>query len=362
VKRGDIIAVVDTQKGLIDIEVFDEGTVRELLVHPDQKVPVGTVMALLSSEKEMEQAAETSVIVGPTQQEESIYRKEAKEKLSIAAMHHGVKASPLARRIAEGKGIDLSAVAGTGEGGVITREDVENVITGKMAPADTGKKTAAESIRMAVASAMSRANREIPQYYLETKADMRNALDWLKDANRQRAVEHRLLPVVLFIKAVAMALKDVPDLNGYWENGFQKKDDINIGFVVSLRTGGIVIPAFRGADKKSLDELMGLMNDMISRARGMKLRSSELSESTITVTSLGDNQVETVYGIIYPPQVALVGFGSITSQPWAENGMLGVRPVLSITLAGDHRATDGSTGSRFLVAVKHYLEEPELML
>lgn len=214
---------------------------------------------------------------------------------------------------------------------------------------------------MAVAAAMSRSNREIPHYYLETKVDMSNALAWLAGENKQRGVQQRILPAVLLVKAVARALTEVPDLNAYWENGLQRKQEINIGFAVSLRTGGVMIPAIHRADQKTLDELMASLNDIIPRARAMKLRSSELSDSTITVTSLGEENAELVYGVIYPPQVALVGIGSIREQPWAENGMLGVRPVLRITLAADHRATDGITGSRFLVAVDRYLQKPDLL-
>src|SRR5665647_3440855 len=296
VKRGDIIAVVETQKGLIDIEVFDEGTISELLIKENEKVPVGTVMALISSDKE-----------------------------------------------------------------VVKKEEVEKAILEKMAPKEEKKIIGTESIRMAVAAAMSKSNREIPHYYLETKVDMSKALAWLTEANKQRTVKQRLLPVVLLLKAVSKALLEVPDLNGYWENGFLQKKDINVGFVVSLRTGGVMIPAIHDADKKSLDEMMASLNDIIPRARAMKLRSSELSESTITVTNLGEGNVETVFGVIYPPQVAIVGFGSIAEQPWADSGMLDVRPVLTVSLAADHRATDGATGSRFLMAIKNYLGKPDLL-
>ena len=141
----------------------------------------------------------------------------------------------------------------------------------------------------------------------------------------------------------------------------QRKTDINIGFVVSLRTGGVMIPAIHNTDKKTVDELMASLNDIIPRARVMRLRSSELSESTFTITSLGEKSVETVYGVIYPPQVGLVGFGSIEEHPWAESGMLDVRPVMNITLSADHRATDGATGSRFLMAVKNHLQKPETL-
>lgn len=358
VKRGDIIAVVDTQKGLIDIEVFDEGTISEILVKENEKVPVGTVMALIESVKEDVNGQEAKVkeVVQPVNKVEA---KKEREKITVAEMPHFIKASPLAKRMAAEKGIGLNTIKGTGENGAITKEDVEKAIVAKMAPAAGKDIVATENIRMAVAAAMSKSNREIPHYYLETKLDMSKALAWLTEANKQRTIKQRLLPVVLLLKAVAKALTEVPQLNGYWDNGLKLKQDINIGFVVSLRSGGVMIPAISAADKKSIDELMASLNDLIPRARAMKLRSSELSESTITVTNLGDNNVETVYGVIYPPQVAIIGFGSITEQPWAENGMLDVRPVLTVTLSADHRATDGSTGSRFLIALKKYLNNAE---
>jgi len=354
VKRGDIMAVVDTQKGLIDIEVFEEGTIGELLVKENEKVPVGTVMALIETGKEVPVTSEK--ITSKTAKADL-----AVEKITVTATGHSIKASPLARRIAAEKGIDLTTLKGTGEDGSITKDDVENAIVEKMAPKEEKKTTSTENIRMAVAAAMSKSNREIPHYYLETKVDMSKALAWLSEANKQRTVKKRLLPVVLLLKAVAKGLLEVPELNGYWENGLQQKKDINIGFVVSLRSGGVMIPAIHNADKKSIDEIMAALNDIIPRARLMKLRSSELSESTVTVTSLGDDSAETVYGVIYPPQVSIVGIGSITEQPWAELGMLDVRPVLNITLSADHRATDGATGSRFLMAVKNYLRKPELL-
>jgi pyruvate dehydrogenase E2 component (dihydrolipoamide acetyltransferase) len=355
VKYGDIIAVVDTQKGLIDIEVFNEGTVSEILIKENEKIPVGTVMALIAVDKEEVKIKKEKI------PEEIVEGKMPVEKIIVTEVPHGIKASPLAKRIAVEKGIDLNMIHGTGEGGAITKEDVEKAIVDKMAPAPVEEKkiTATENIRMAVAAAMSKSNREIPHYYLETKIDMSRALAWLTEVNKQRSVKQRLLPVVLLLKAVANALTEVPELNGYWETGLQIKNDINIGFVVSLRTGGVMIPAIHNADKKTIDELMASLNDMIPRARVMKLRSSELSESTITVTNLGEGNVETVYGVIYPPQVAIVGLGSITEQPYAEMGMLDVRPVMNITLSADHRATDGATGSRFLMAVKNYLSKPE---
>jgi pyruvate dehydrogenase E2 component (dihydrolipoamide acetyltransferase) len=352
VKRGDIIAEVETQKGLIEIEVFDEGTIAELLIQEGTKVPVGTKMALIQpSTIEAEKPIELHPIM------EKISEPIIEEKTDTIS----IKASPLAKKMAQENHIDLSKIIGTGPDGAITKEDIDASIK-QSETAETEKiSTPTEAIRMAVAAAMSKSNREIPHYYLEKKIDMTKALAWLQEANKQRTVANRLLPVVLFIKAMAKSLKEVPDLNAVWENGLLQKTEINIGFVVSLRNGGIIVPAIPQSDTKSADEIMAALNDLIPRARALKLRSSELSSSTITLTNLGDAGADTVFGIIYPPQVAIVGLGTITEQPFAENGMLGIRSLANVTLAGDHRATDGLTGSRFLSSLDKYLQNPEAL-
>jgi pyruvate dehydrogenase E2 component (dihydrolipoamide acetyltransferase) len=215
-------------------------------------------------------------------------------------------------------------------------------------------------MRQAIAAAMSKSNRDIPHYYMETSIDMTNALRWLEEENLKRTIRDRLLPVVVLLKAVAKSLTEVPELNGFWIDGaHQVSEAINIGFAINLRQGGLITPAIHDADMKSFDELREAMNDLIIRTRGNRLRSSELTDSTITVTSLGDRGVEKVFGVIYPPQVALVGLGKITQQPWAVNGALCVRPVMVATLAGDHRATDGHKGGLFLEALNRNLQEVE---
>jgi pyruvate dehydrogenase E2 component (dihydrolipoamide acetyltransferase) len=206
---------------------------------------------------------------------------------------------------------------------------------------------------------MARSNREIPHYYLETRVDMSSALSFLESENQKRSVPERLLSVVLLVKAVARALNDVPELNAYWtDDQLRLQEGVHIGFAISLRQGGLVVPAIQHADMKSLDELMVGIRDLITRARSGRLRSSEITDATITITNLGDLGVETVHGVIYPPQVALVGFGRIIESPWVENRMLGIRPVLTATLAGDHRATDGHRGAQFLTSLNRYLQEP----
>ena len=190
---------------------------------------------------------------------------------------------------------------------------------------------------------------------------MSAALKWLEDQNRQRSIKDRLLPAVVTLRAVARALSEVPALNGFWtDDRHQPQQGIHIGFAISLRGGGLIAPAIHDVDRKSPDEIMTAMRDVITRARSGHLRASEMTDATITVTNLGDLGVETVFGVIYPPQVALVGFGRVTEQPWAENGLLGVRPVLHATLSADHRATDGHTGAQFLDALNKRLQHPDL--
>jgi pyruvate dehydrogenase E2 component (dihydrolipoamide acetyltransferase) len=165
---------------------------------------------------------------------------------------------------------------------------------------------------------------------------------------------------VPLLKAVAKALVEMPELNGYWlDDRLHPQEAINIGFAIALRQGGLITPAIHHVDLKNMDELMEAMRDLIMRTRSGRLRSSEMTDATITVTNLGDLGVETVYGVIYPPQVALVGFGKISEQPWVEHGMIGIRPVVTATIAGDHRATDGRTGAQFLDILNRLLQEPD---
>jgi pyruvate dehydrogenase E2 component (dihydrolipoamide acetyltransferase) len=215
-------------------------------------------------------------------------------------------------------------------------------------------------MRKAIATAMARAKREIPHYYLATHIDMSRAMAWLQAENLKRSVPERLLYTVLLLKAVALATHDVPEMNGFWRDGaFKPGGGVHVGVAISLRQGGLIAPAMHDVDKKSLDEIMTGLRDLVKRTRAGVLRSSEISEATITVTNLGEQGVETVFGVIYPPQVALVGFGKVVERPWAANGMVGARPVMVATLAADHRASDGHRGGLFLATIERLLQEPE---
>lgn len=331
--RGDIIAVVDTEKGAIEIEVFEDGVLEQIRVQPGQKVPVGTVLA-------------------------SIKGTGAPAVAPPAAP--APRASPAARSLAATLGIDLATVAGTGPGGVINREDVERAAPAAAATSEGGGAADVARMRQAIAAAMARSKREIPHFYLGTTIDMSRSLAWLAGENAKRPVTERLLPAVLLIKAVALALREVPELNGYWTDGrFTPAVGVHPGVAVSLRGGGLVAPAVHNADSSDLTALMTVLRDVVARARSGGLRSSELADPTITITNLGDQGVEVGYGIIYPPQVALVSFGRIGERPVAVAGRVEARTVVTATVSADHRAVDGHRAGLFLLSLDRHLQEPE---
>jgi len=268
--------------------------------------------------------------------------------------------SPIARKRADDLRLDLAAIAGTGPDGRITLEDVERAAAARPVakPATPAEKQ--QRMREAIAAAMARSKREIPHYYVGTTIDLSKALAWLAAANARRSVTERLLYGVLLIKATALALREVPELNGFFASGrAERRAAIHVGVAISLRGGGLVAPALLDADKQPLDGLMRALQDLVQRARAGSLRSSEMTEPTVTVTNLGERGVETVYGVIYPPQLALVGFGAVVERPWVVDGQVLARPLINATLSADHRATDGHRGAIFLDALARLLQEPE---
>lgn len=416
VRKGDVIAVIDTDKALIEVESFHAGVVDSLLVDVGERVPIGTPLARISgAAAEPRVAAEPAPTVRkrpsaragrkrprpepagrvpepvpqPTPAVTSPIVRHLAEKrgLDLAAVHgtgpggrvtrsdveHAepwVKASPLARRIALEFGVDLGSVQGTGRSGAIRADDVREAAARAGVPQEApveaveepGMEGRRDAMRQAIARAMTRSKREIPHYYLSTTVDMSVALEWLRQRNRDLPVSQRLLPAALLLKAAARAAEEVPQLNGFWiDDAFVPGESVNLGVAISLKGGGLIAPALHDVAGRDLGDLMAGLKDLVARSRAGRLRGSEMTEATITVTNLGDQDVEAVHGVIYPPQVALVGFGKILDRPWAVDGLLGVRPVVTVTLAADHRATDGFTGGRFLAAVDRLLNHPEVL-
>lgn len=338
VKRGDVVAEVVTEKGDIEIESWLTGTVEQLIVQPGQKVPVKTVMAIIRTEEEAELPSPR--VRGEGQGE---------------GRPHRLRITPAAQKRIKAAHLDPSTITGTGPDGMITIADVEAASGAKPAEED-----ASAAMRRAIARAMSRAKREIPHYYLADTIDMTKAVAWLERENASRELPRRMLYSALLIKAVALAVREVPEMSGtYADERFTQSEAVHVGVATSLRTGGLIAPAIHDVANKSLDDVMTALRDLVNRVRSGGLRSSELSDPTITVTSLGERGCESVFPIIYPPQVAIVGFGTIVERPWAENGMVGARRVVHASLAGDHRVSDGHRGGLFLRAIGDLLQKPE---
>jgi pyruvate dehydrogenase E2 component (dihydrolipoamide acetyltransferase) len=371
VRRGDIVAEVETDKGLIEVEIFTSGVIEALLVQPGENVPVGTVLATIRAETlpaaapAPAEAARPAVSALPPSPRVAVPPGAAAESARL-------RISPSAREMARKLGVDPATVQGTGRGGAITREDIERAAAVKPSPPPSPvpaparrKEGMGEEVdrsarmRQTIAAAMSRSKREIPHYYLSTTIDLHQALTWLDQENQKRPVTQRLLYGVLLLKAVALALREVPELNALWDGDrVALQDRIHVGVAISLRQGGLVAPALHDTDRLTLGELMDKFRDLVNRARAGTLRSSELSDPTITVTSLGEQGVETVFPIIYPPQVAIVGFGKVVERPWVADGQVVARPVVTATLSADHRVSDGHRGGLFLAAVDRLLQEP----
>ena len=365
VKRGQVVAVVETQKGAVEVEIWDEGVIDELVVEPGTMVPVGELLARLRSPGEGPGGAPmvAAATVAPTPPRVAIEPpvSRAAERVRPAAPPR-FKVSPAARRLAEQLGVDLSTLTPAGPEGVIQIADVEHAAKAKpvvAAPAADKQR----AMRQAIAAAMAKSKREIPHYYLGTTIDVSRALDWLARENLQRSVKERILFAAVLLRAVALALHEVPELNGFWiDNQFKPSEAVHLGVGIALRGAGLIAPAIHDAHKKGTGGLMTALGDLIQRARAGAVRSSELTDATITVTNLGEQGVETVYGVIYPPQVALVGFGKVVERPWAENGGIYVRRAVYATLCADHRASVGHRGALFLAAVDRLLQEPGKLL
>lgn len=400
VRYGQVIAEVETDKGIIEIECWHDGIVEELLRQPGpDQLPVGTPLARIRLVEEAEPASPT----GPAPSAPAAGSRPPSRPVAT---------SPPIRHLAHTLGVDLDRVEGTGPGGAITRDDVRKAATraveaqappavpaaggrvkatprarlvarsgdvdlGQIAPsrsdglivaadvvslarAPEQPEDRAAAMRRAITRSMSRSKREIPHYYLATQIDLQRALVWLEAENESRTIARRILPAALLLKAAALGVREVPDLNGHWvEDHFVPADSVHLGIAISLREGGLVAPAIHHADELELDQLMDQLKDLVVRARSWRLRGSEMSDPTVTVTNLGDRGVETAFPVIIPPQVAMIGFGRVVESVVAVDGAPVVHPVVHASLAADHRVTDGHTGGLLLTALDRLLQKPE---
>jgi pyruvate dehydrogenase E2 component (dihydrolipoyllysine-residue acetyltransferase) len=382
ITRGQIVAVVETTKAAVEIECWQEGTVGELLVPVGETVQVGTALATLLAEGEQAEkrpraaAKSRSSTTATTEPVGAPSSRPAMPVTPPSAPGRRRWVSPAARRLAQSLHVDIEAVSGTGPQGSVTISDVEHAaasrehakakeLEAQPKAKPTAKATAADraaQMRKSIAAAMSRSKREIPHYYLTDEIVLEKSLTWLTARNAQRSIDERVLPAVLLLKAVGVAAQRFGEFNGFWrDDGFEPATGVHVGVGISLRGGGLVAPAIHDVPEKKLDELMDDLTDLVARARSFSLRSSEMSDPTITVTNLGDQGVDAVFGVIYPPQVAIVGFGRPTQRVCVIDGGIRVVTAVQATLAADHRASDGHRGALFLAAINELLQQPDLL-
>jgi pyruvate dehydrogenase E2 component (dihydrolipoamide acetyltransferase) len=384
VKRGDVVAVVETQKGAIEIETFQAGTVHHLEADLGQKLPVGAPLAVILGDGEEAPpepvAAPKEVRVEP-QPQEAPEPPSPPEPVAAPAVAPapsapasavpppvGLMASPVARRRAAELGVDLAKITGTGLGGAIQLADVERAHGGASdsGPVATTSEQKSASpmaeMRKAIAAAMSRSKREIPHLYVSQTLDLEPATHWLAKANQERDPTSRLLMGALFVRATVLAATKVPVVNGqYLGDPFKPSTSVHAGVAVALRGGGLVAPALMDAQSLTLDETMAGMRDLVTRARAGRLRGSEMTMGTITISALGETGSESMTGVIFPPQVALLCIGAPQRRPWVVGDDVEPRATVSVTLSLDHRIGDGRQAARFLDAFESFMQAPETL-
>jgi pyruvate dehydrogenase E2 component (dihydrolipoamide acetyltransferase) len=394
-KRGDVVAVVETDKGAIDVEIFEEGVVAQLLVQPGTKVPVGTPLALieveglapspaLAGEGGGEGSSPSPALAGEGGGEGSFPSPAlARERVPAGRVRAPdssarVRISPAARIRAKELGVDISTLTGSGPDGAVTRDDVERSAKGMPSPPPSPSKLGEgaepspqpspsklgegekKTMRDAIAASMSRSKREIPHYYLSLTADVTHAVDWLAAHNAAVPVTERLLFAALLVKAVALACRHEKGFSGFYRDGrYEEAPAVHVGVAVAIRGGGLVAPAILDTAIKPLPTLMQEFRDIVARARAGRLKASELAAPTIILTSLGDSPVESVFPIIQPPQVAIVGAGAVLPRPWVCDGQLVVRQLCTLSLGADHRVTDGRLGAQFLGRIARLVAAPD---
>jgi pyruvate dehydrogenase E2 component (dihydrolipoamide acetyltransferase) len=371
VKHGDVIAVVETQKGAIEVEVFENGVIEKLLVPIGQTVPVGTALAFIRSAGPPIAAAPRPIAAAPPQRVAPApiaAPSPARIPAAAAAPAAGLKISPAARKFAEEKGIDPAIVQGTGPDGAIVFVDVENAwrrleaappakapVVAKAPP----KGIDLAAMRGAIAAAMARSKREIPHYYVQHATDLGPATEWLARTNADRPPERRLVLGALLVRAIALAVRALPEFNGFFREGrFQPGERVHVGNAIALRGGGLVAPAIHDADRIGLEEIMVKLRDLVNRVRAGRYRSSELADPTVTLTSLGDRGADALLPIINPPQVAIIAAGTPVRRPWLVGDEIVARPLLQLALAADHRVSDGHRGALLLADIARRLAEP----
>jgi pyruvate dehydrogenase E2 component (dihydrolipoamide acetyltransferase) len=375
VEKGEPLFELDTDKVTQEVEAEAAGVLLKIAI-PEGEVPVGQTVAFIGAEGEAVPEAAT-----PTEASNRLLQAEAeprtepapqREVVETPAGDGRVKASPLARRLARERGIDLHAVRGTGPEGRIVAEDVERAEAGGPAPASNRllqapsvpagevERVPLTNIRKTIARRLAEAW-QIPVFQLQTSADM-TRVNALVDRLRERGPDVRVTVTDVLTKICAQALMRHREVNAeFTEDAILLHPSANVGLAVAAPQG-LVVPVIRGAERLSLTEIAGVRADLVGRARENKLRADDLAGGTFTISNLGMYAVERFTAVLNPPQAAIVAVGATEERVVPLDGGTAVRPMITLTGTFDHRAVDGAPAAAFLQTLKESLEDPGLAL
>ena len=358
VEAGDIIAEVDTDKATMDVEVFDSGTILKIVPGEGDAVPLGGLIAIIGDEGE-----DISALLA--------------ESIASSSDNGRIKASPLAKKIAEDKGIDLSGVNGSGPEGRITKKDVEDFKgsspTGLSKPAAStapapkpvftsleSKEVKVSQMRKVIARRLSESKFTNPHFYVTVDIDMKAAFDARASMNATNDVKISFNDIV--VKACAVALTRHQDINTSWHGDTMvQHGDVNIAFAVAIDEG-LMTPVIMHADKKGLSQLSAETRELAGLARDRKLQPDQMEGSTFTISNLGMFGIEEFTAIINPPNACILAVGAIREVPVVENGAIVPGKRMKVTLSSDHRVVDGAKAAIFLNTVRNLIENPLSML
>jgi pyruvate dehydrogenase E2 component (dihydrolipoamide acetyltransferase) len=362
VSKGDIIASIETMKGLIDMEVFDDGTIVTLLAGEGDDLEIGHAIAELQLTNE--KPSNNKPLQSPD--DNAVHQNEYRQNTQQP------KISPAARIKAQQLGIDWRSLSqGTGPDGALLLNDinVDDNVDDKDNDKDSDKpkleqlKIPNDTMREAIAANVSLSNTEIPHYYLQLDMSLDNALHWLSQHNAGMPPNKRILINAVIYSAIARALAAFAAFNGFYRDGhYEPSYSVHLGNAISLRQGGLMVAAIHDAQRLGLVELMEKIKDQVNRAKKGELRISELQDATVTVSSLGDRGVDSIQSIIFPPQVAIFGIGRPRKTPWVIDNEVAIATVVSMSLAADHRVSDGHAGARLLHKINKFLQKPETLI
>lgn len=375
VTRGEAIAEIETDKANIEIEAFEGGAFRKMLAQPGEVVAVGQVIGLIGTPDEdisqygAERAPEPAMAgAARTAPPAAAAAPPSKAPPAEQAKPSGdghVRASPVARRMAEEKGIDLSRVSGTGPEGRITREDVEAFVQGQPAAPEKRPEAPLESMsrmRQAIARRMTKSKREAPHYYVTVDVEMTEAQRLRAQLNAGLGEEGHISVNDLLVKASAKALVRYPIFNTWFVDEQVRQQEMqNVCIAIALDEG-LIAPAIIDCARKTLVEIAQASRSLAERARSGSLKPDEFSAGTFTVSNLGMYGIDELIAIIQPPQTAILGVGRVKQQPVVRDGKVEVADVMTLALSGDHRVSDGVLGAQFVGEIKRLLEAPVNLL